>query len=232
MADARDCDAEMKLQFRELLVKVSREMQEKDLDNFKYLIEDEVSLQELEQAKSGISVFRFLQQKEIISPKNVGFLKRQMNTLGREDLKKLVEEYEATFHNDQPDLDYVTDGPDYSRNKQGKCVTDGGSGSESGKIAIENLKEIAKDIGTHWKMLARELNVVESDISAIMAKCPFDLHEQSYQALLKWEQSATNVSPWILKRALQKQRLNSIALKYFSNVQPPKSNTFLKKHIQ
>ena len=42
---------------------------------------------------------------EIISPKNVGFLKRQMNTLGREDLKKLVEEYEATFHNDQPDLD-------------------------------------------------------------------------------------------------------------------------------
>ena len=51
--------------FRELLVKVSREMQEKDLDNFKYLIEDEVSLQELEQAKSGISVFRFLQQKGI-----------------------------------------------------------------------------------------------------------------------------------------------------------------------
>ena len=48
-----------------------------------------------------------------------------------------------------------------------------------------NLMEIGKEVGRDWKMLARHLNVPESDIQQISHAYFNDLHEASFQALLR-----------------------------------------------
>ncbi len=68
-------------------------------------------------------------------------------------------------------------------------------------------------------MLARELEVPESDIQAILHSCPFDLHEQSYQSLKLWKETGDNATAIVLHKALKRQHLNSIAHKYFHNCQ-------------
>lgn len=45
------------------------------------------------------------------------------------------------------------------------------------------LGEIAKDIGTEWKMLSRHLGLSEPEIQAIDRAYMFDLHEAGFQAL-------------------------------------------------
>ena len=48
-----------------------------------------------------------------------------------------------------------------------------------------NLMEIGKEVGKDWKMLARHLNLPESEIQQIQAANIMDLHEASLQALLR-----------------------------------------------
>lgn len=80
------------------------------------------------------------------------------------------------------------------------------------------LRNIAKDVGKDWKMLARELEVPETDIQAILHRNPFDLHEQSYQSLKWWmEIGDKHATAMVLYKALKRQHLNSIAHKYFQN---------------
>ena len=83
------------------------------------------------------------------------------------------------------------------------------------------LKELAKEIGLNWRMVARELELPEKEIEGISHDYPHQLHEQSFQALKKWkelggEQKATAL---VLRRALRKQRLNAIVHKYFGSAQ-------------
>ena len=82
------------------------------------------------------------------------------------------------------------------------------------------LRDIAKDVGKDWKMLARELEVPESNIQAILHGNPFDLHEQSYQSLQLWKEIGNKrATATVLHKALKRQHLNSIAHKYFHNCQ-------------
>lgn len=82
------------------------------------------------------------------------------------------------------------------------------------------LRDIAKDVGKDWKMLARELEVPESDIQAILHSNPFDLHEQSFQSLKQWKVIGDkHATATVLYKALKRQHLNSIAHKYFHNSQ-------------
>ena len=82
------------------------------------------------------------------------------------------------------------------------------------------LRDIAKDVGKDWKMLARELEVPESDIQAILHGYPFDLHEQSYQSLKLWKEIGNkHATATVLHKALKRQHLNSIAHKHFHNSQ-------------
>lgn len=47
------------------------------------------------------------------------------------------------------------------------------------------LTEIGKEVGKDWKMLARHLSVPEPDIEQINNQYFRDLHEASYQALVR-----------------------------------------------
>ena len=80
------------------------------------------------------------------------------------------------------------------------------------------MRDVAKDVGRDWKMLARELELPETEIQAILHSNPFDLHEQSYQSLKKWKEIGdTHATATKLYKALKRQHLNSIAHKYFQN---------------
>ena len=82
------------------------------------------------------------------------------------------------------------------------------------------LKEIAESVGKRWKMLARELEVHEKYIEAIDEDYPRNLHERSYQSLLKWKElKGERATAKELKRALQREGLNSLAHEYFGSAQ-------------
>ena len=85
-------------------------------------------------------------------------------------------------------------------------------------MLTDRLKDLAKSVGIKWKMLARELDVPEDNIDAILYNFPNNLHEQSYQSLLEWKElKGERATAEELKRALRKESLNSVVHKYFGS---------------
>ena len=181
-----------------MLVQVSSKLSESHLEDLKYLFEPEgIPLKDLEEATSGIKLFQLLQYRDKLSMDNLELLKASLSTIGREDLRKLVEEYEKE-----------------------ECIHDGPAKKSPSVLTDILLRDIAKDVGKDWKMLARELEVPESNIQAILHGNPFDLHEQSYQSLQLWKEIGNKrATATVLHKALKRQHLNSIAHKYFHNCQ-------------
>lgn len=202
--------------FRRMNVKISSNLKESNLEDLRYLFEaDGVPLSDLEEANTGIKIFKLLEQRGLYGPHNVKILKDALESLGREDLRKHIIEFESVKV-----FDEETDGA--SRRQPGNSVGLPVQQQQPQALMTDNfLKELAKDIGLNWRMLARELELPESEIDGIAHAFPQQLHEQSYQALKKWkvlggEQGATAL---VLKRALRKQKLNGIIYKYFETVQ-------------
>jgi hypothetical protein len=102
--------------FRRMNVKISSNLKESNLEDLRYLFEaDGVPLSDLEEANTGIKIFKLLEQRGLYGPHNVKILKDALESLGREDLRKHIIEFESVKV-----FDEETDGA--SRRQPGKSV--------------------------------------------------------------------------------------------------------------
>ena len=74
-----------------ILLKLSNEMREYDLQNLKHLCHGKIPLGDLEKAKSARDVFRIMQQKLLIRPGKLDLLEGMLKQVGRADLAKKLQ---------------------------------------------------------------------------------------------------------------------------------------------
>ncbi|XP_003387950.1 PREDICTED: FAS-associated death domain protein-like [Amphimedon queenslandica] len=185
-----------RLEFRKMLLKVSEGLTSENVADLKHLLRGDIVQSKLEGSSRGIDIFELLIEKNSISSDNIGYLKDCLDFLDRKDLiADLVKPYEErgsitrmTRHKIRDDLDLNT----------------------------VVLTEIGKEVGKDWKMLARHLSVPEPDIEQINNQYFRDLHEASYQALVRWkDKKGDRATAKVLKRALEDMRLMGVVSKYF-----------------
>lgn len=119
---------------------------------------------------------------DLINSDSLGYLKEIMSAIDRNDLCELVSLYEerGLFYGHHCISQWTDLSP-----------IAGSISTPQSKILSEvdlnhvNLMEIGKEVGRDWKMLARHLNLPESEIQQIQAANMMDLHEASLQALLR-----------------------------------------------
>lgn len=183
------------LAFKALLLRVSNKLTSDNLKDLKHLLKDQIPTSKIETATQGTDLFQALSEKDFISQEKTGFLEQLMDLIDRQDLMRVVTEYEekgALFS---------------QKDKKLRSEVD---------LNPVTLRELAAEVGKDWKMLARHLGLPETDIQQIQHAHLFDLHEASYQAIVRWQdKQGTKATVASLRRALSDMKLLGVVHKYF-----------------
>jgi hypothetical protein len=175
-----------------MLLKVSDKLSSDNLKDLKYLVNDQVPKVKLDASDQAIGIFEVLEEKGLITPDKLEYLKECLEFIERRDVCELIKSYEERGSVVPP---------------QHKKITN---------LDELNLMEIGKEICKDWKMLARHLNVPEHDIQNISHAHTYDLHEAALQALLCWKKKqGEKATVQALKRALEDMKLLGVVHKYF-----------------
>lgn len=187
------------LNFENLKQEIAKESQNCDIEKIKQFFVSVInSRRSLSKVKTLNDVFNLLERRYVLHRKEVTILQYMGVHFKNNKIVQLVKGYAKLNYLDTqaclcgstdvsfklPDLNEQTKSPE-------ECV----------EKAIIN---VAKNIGKHWKVLARELDVKESHIDEITLKYPTDFHEQALQALLIWKcYKEDRATTEVLKTAIQ-----------------------------
>ncbi|KAL5506854.1 hypothetical protein EMCRGX_G008604 [Ephydatia muelleri] len=181
-----------KLEFKKLLIRLGEKMSAKDEENIRFLYEEDMN----QDVSKPTDLFRELLQKDKISHETPGALSAIYRNIGRIDLAIEVEQWSEVMEANRgvvPQNTFV-----------GEALDD------------RLLNSVAREIGRDWKMLSRHLGLDETSIQSIQQAHFADLHEASYQALLRWKKDyGAKATPRAFKRALTEMKLMGIVHTYF-----------------
>ena len=76
--------------YRKILLDLSTNLPNDDLEAFKFACLDRVPLAKSEKVTAAFQLFHFLEQKRVINPQNLTFLEDTMQAIGRDDLASKV----------------------------------------------------------------------------------------------------------------------------------------------
>ncbi|KAM6274207.1 FAS-associated death domain protein [Porphyrio hochstetteri] len=188
-----------------LLHSFSSSLSDSEVSSLKFLCREKIGKRKLESVQSGIELFIFLLEQQLIASSEVSFLEKLLESIRREDLllqlKQFVEEGEVTAADDEPDV--------HEKRLQ--------------KAAIE---VICENVGRDWRRLIRGLGLSEVKIDRIVAANPFNLHEQLFQSLREWQKwKRKDAKVTDLIRALRDCNMNLVADQVEEKIMPLNSGT-------
>ncbi len=85
------------MSFKRLLRAVGSQLTKHDISQLIFLCPDDVFLAGQEEIESGLELFVLLEKRQIISPVNVDFLLRNLESVGRKDLCRMVTMYKSSI---------------------------------------------------------------------------------------------------------------------------------------
>ncbi|KAK5916013.1 hypothetical protein CesoFtcFv8_001554 [Champsocephalus esox] len=154
------------LQFNSLLLDISNQLTEKQLEDLKFLCGDMLGKRELEKICSGVRLFQVLTERMKLGADNTDCLSRFLTQIQRQDLAERLESFES-----QADLSDVL--PDKEeRDKLGIAT----------EVIVENL-------GKNWRKMGRRLGLTEVKIDSVSKRHPTDLEETTRELLKEWRRS-------------------------------------------
>ena len=89
-------------------------------------------------------------------------------------------------------------------------------------VSSDVILKLSKSVTTNWKFLGRWLKIPNHELKQIEANYKEDIHEQSYQMLLKWTQSNGGGSYQVLGEAIRNTFEEQLCLDYVEMVTVPK----------
>lgn len=183
---------ERKKEFKKLLIRLGDKMSARDEEKIRFMFEDDLS----QDVSKPTDLFRELLQKDKISHERPGSLSTIYRDINRIDLAIEVDQWTEVME--------ANNGVVPQNTFAGETLDD------------RLLNSVARDIGRDWKMLSRHLGLDETSIQSIQQAHFSDLHEASYQALLRWKKDfGAKATPRAFKRALTDMKLMGIVHKYF-----------------
>lgn len=209
--------------FRKLLLEISKDLRDGELDELKMLCKDLVPPAKAETLKTGQALFTGLEEEGYITASDMKVLKEILR-LVRVDLVTKIEKYEEQYQGVAATATTSTE--------SGQGISGSHAPGLKGQIVTEEvLYNIGKSLARDWRSLARCLKMDNDDILKIAADYRDSLEEQGIQMLSKWFKSfgsaqENSIGELLMRskaantldEALRKARLSSIADKVFERV--------------
>ncbi|XP_029313981.1 FAS-associated death domain protein [Cottoperca gobio] len=151
------------LQFNSVLLDISNQLTDKQLEDMKFLCRDMVGKKELEKISSGIRLFQVLTERGKLGANNTDCLCQLLKDIHRQDLSGRIETFEspAGFNDNQPDKE------------------------ERDKLDIAT-EVIVENMGRTWRKLGRRLGLTEVKLDSISRRHPTELEETTREMLKEW----------------------------------------------
>ncbi|XP_071975223.1 FAS-associated death domain protein [Engystomops pustulosus] len=169
--------------FSVLLLNVSEKLNDKELDDMKFLCQKKIVKKKMETISSPIHLFQQLKELVEISEDDVAFLIELLSTIKRQDLVLEVERYR------------------------------GGRGAGGERDNLDEAFDIICDnVGKDWKRLIRTLGVTDNTIDQVVNSNPYNMREQLFQCLREWRtKKKDKATVSALVEALDKCRLRLVS---------------------
>ncbi|XP_034412583.1 FAS-associated death domain protein [Cyclopterus lumpus] len=153
------------LQFSSVLLDISNQLAQKQLEDMKFLCRDFVGKRALENITSGIQLFQVLTEQGRLGADKTEFLSKLLKDIHRSDLSDKLDNFES-----------------------GAGVSDGQpDAAERAKLDIAT-DVIAENLGRTWRKLGRTLGVTDVKLESISRRHT-DLEETARELLKEWRKS-------------------------------------------
>uniref|UniRef100_H3BYG2 Fas (tnfrsf6)-associated via death domain n=1 Tax=Tetraodon nigroviridis TaxID=99883 RepID=H3BYG2_TETNG len=149
------------LKFKAVLLEISDQLSEDQLENLKYLCQDEIGKRRMEKIDSGTKLFVVLKERGKLGEDSTEFLGQLLSEIHRDDLVEKLNAFVNGFaprHQDH---------------------------FENAKLDIAK-EVIAENLGTRWRRLARKLGLSEVKLESISKRHPSELYETAVEMLKEW----------------------------------------------
>ncbi|TNN52348.1 FAS-associated death domain protein [Liparis tanakae] len=153
------------LQFHSVLLDISNQLAQTQLEDMKFLCRDFVGKRELEKITSGTQLFQVLTERGRLAAGNTQFLSQLLTRIHRSDLSDKLDNFEsgAGSSDDQPNA------------------------AERAKLDLAT-EVIAENLGRNWRKLGRKLGVTEAKLDSVATRHT-DLDETARELLKVWRKS-------------------------------------------
>ncbi|KAK5874580.1 hypothetical protein PBY51_019516 [Eleginops maclovinus] len=154
------------LKFNSMLLDISDQLTDKQLEGMKFLCRDMVGKRDLEKISSGVRLFQLLTERGKLGADNTDILSGFLTHIQRQDLAGKLESFESQSG--------TTDNlPDKEEREKLDIATE---------VIVANL-------GRNWRKLGRRLGLTEVKIDSISKRHPTDLEETTRELLKEWRKS-------------------------------------------
>uniref|UniRef100_UPI0037E8A3C3 FAS-associated death domain protein n=1 Tax=Semicossyphus pulcher TaxID=241346 RepID=UPI0037E8A3C3 len=148
-----------------VLLDISNKLSAAQLDQIKYLCNEDIGKRDMEKVDSGIKLFQFLTERRKLSADNTEYVCQLLQNVQRPDLAELINNFDCLPEiNNQP--------PEQERAKL--------------DIATE---VVAENLGRSWRQLGRKLGMSEVKLESISERHPKDLEETAVELVKEWRKS-------------------------------------------
>ncbi|KAI4885696.1 hypothetical protein NFI96_020750 [Prochilodus magdalenae] len=151
------------MEFKTMLLEISRNLSSADLTSLKFLCQDTIGKKKTEDIDAGIQLFEYLIQRGEIGPNDTTKLRELLNRIGRQDFLEVVESYES--RSEPADL------PDKAELDKINIATD---------VILEHL-------GSKWLQFGRKLGLKDGMLDGIEEKHPRNLEEKVREVIKLWK---------------------------------------------
>ncbi|KAM8894596.1 FAS-associated death domain protein [Spinachia spinachia] len=153
------------LKFNKLLLDISNQLTQDQLEKMKFLVRGMVGKRELEKITSGTQLFQVLAERRQLGSDHTECLSKLLRDIGRSDLSDKLDHFE----NGSASCD---DEPDPSERAKLDSATD----------------VIAKNLGRPWRKLGRKLGLTDVKLESVSRRHT-DLEETAREMLKEWRKS-------------------------------------------
>ncbi|XP_028257344.1 FAS-associated death domain protein [Parambassis ranga] len=152
------------LKFNAVLLEISNNLSQSQLDNIKWLVRDVIGKRDQEQISTGLKLFQVLTERGKVSAQNTDYLSELLRQIHRQDLSDKLNQFEG----ESPDSVL----------------------SEEERDKLELATEvIAENLGKTWRKLGRRLGLTDVKLESISKRHPTDLEETTRELLKEWRKS-------------------------------------------
>ncbi|XP_075693152.1 FAS-associated death domain protein [Rhinoderma darwinii] len=176
--------------FSVMLLKMSEKLDDKELEDMKFLCQKNIVKKKMELITSPIHLFRHLKELMEISEDDLSFLVKLFNTINRPDLAKEVERFQGRQSRSSPV-----------------------ESSERDQLDLA-FDIICDNVGKDWKKLIRTLGVTDVTMDQVIYANPNNMREQLMQCLKEWrKKKKDSATVSALVQALENCRMRLVSEK-------------------
>ncbi|XP_041362799.1 FAS-associated death domain protein-like isoform X2 [Gigantopelta aegis] len=161
------------LKFRTVLTDLGDMLAPSELEKMKYYCKNHLKAIDRDKIDTAIMLWSKLEERKLIGPDNLGFLKQMLKTCtsGRQDVLDVLMKYAPG-----EDVEMIDARPENVQQRR----------EYRGPDLTREVKFLTNHLAKDWRFFVRSLGVQEDDIDMVVENYPRNVREQINQAIWIW----------------------------------------------